>query len=229
MSIGIRVTCIVLAALACLTASSVRADILPPTGWGDAISISDPAGDQAEGSRDILGLFYKLEGGVHYFRMDIAEAPVQVGGQFAAEYFLQIDSMPGGGNAADTSYIAESLLGIDTLIGSHYTVAGGFVMAHRHNFTGGAPPAVDTAMFPSIGGLTDYDEDGGKTLQWAIPVSELYPAPFTVYGSTMDISVPSTFDVTSGLTVAAVPEPTSMGLLLTAAVFGLAAGRRRNR
>ncbi|MGD9128779.1 MAG: PEP-CTERM sorting domain-containing protein [Planctomycetia bacterium] len=227
MNLKTKWLCMVLLTVGCLATLPAYGAILPPGGWAGADSLIDPLGDQAEDSRDIVGLYYKYDAGTHFFRMDIAGAPEQVGGQFAAEYFLQFDAIPGGGTAADSSYIAESLLGIDALLGSHFTVAGGWTVDHLHAYIGPPAPAVNTVMLASLGGYSDFTEGGGTILQWAVPGPALPPGSFTVYGTTMDISVPSTFDTTAGLAVT-VPEPTIL-TLLAAGVIGLFVLRRVRR
>lgn len=192
---------------------------------GTVQTLVDPA-DVAEGSRDILMLWTASDAANYYFRIDTREAPIQVGGEFSPEVGIQLDLNGAGigGSAVQSSYIAQNLVGIDSIILSHYTVAGGWVMSHRHNYIGGPPPAVDTTMLPAIGGAFDPTENGGTTLQWSIPKSELAGGlPFTLWGATQDITDPETLDLTIPLVM--VPEPTTMAAL----AIGLLAFARRRR
>lgn len=194
---------------------------------GTVQTLVDITGEVAsDDSRDIAKIWYASDAGFHYFRIDLLDAPVQSAGAFSEETGIQIDLGPGGGEAADTSYVADGLVGIDTIILSHYAVSTGYVSHHRHNYLGdaSAPPRVDTVLLTSIGGAVDTTENGGTTLQWSIPFSELATnGEFTIYGATEDISDPQTYDITEGLVV---PEPMTLALL---AAGGLALRRRRNQ
>lgn len=185
--------------------------------------VTDPSGDQAEGSRDILSLWTAWDASNYYFRLDIRTAPEQEAGRFAAEYGVHIDLAPGGGDSSLASYIADGVTGIDTIVLSHYTVANGWTSNHRHNYLGDLAPAprVDTVMLEDVGGQVDFSENGGTTLQWAIPKAALDGTPFVVYGATQNISVPITFDLTAPLVV---PEPATLALLALGGLVGL---RRR--
>lgn len=191
---------------------------------GTVLTLSDASGEVAEDSRDIENIWYANDGSNHYFRMDLRGAPLQAANEHAPEYAIQIDSGAGGGSAVNTNYIADGLIGIDSILIGHYTTSGAHTVQHRHNYQGDASPLprVDTVMLAAIGGSFDADENGGTTLQWAIPVTELGSLPFTIYGATQDIDDADTFDTTVGLNV---PEP-AMLLTLGLGTFALRIRRR---
>lgn len=208
---------------------SARAVLL--TDWTvGATTVDDVLGDVGVGAHDILKLWHKQDGGFHYFRMDLQLPPVQAAGLFSPEYSIQIDSEPGGGAAVNTSYIASNLIDIDSIIASHFTLATGFAATHLHNYDPLLPaPKVDTTNLVTLGGLFDSSENGGATLQWAIPVVELGAGPFTFYGATHSVDSGVTYDVTPGLSAAPVPEPMSIGLALITCGLGAVVLRRRMR
>jgi hypothetical protein len=222
------------------------AAFLTDWGAGDVVHITDPTGDASHLSRDITNLYTRSSGGVLYFRMDLGLAPVQIAGQYAPEYAIQIDmdnSQGGGPNPAvgGSNYIAEDVgIEIDTLFLSHYTLGSAWTVDHRHVYQGPttSAPRVDTTMLGTLGGVFDSGEGGGTILQWAIPYSELvyldydgstneetWVGDITFYGTTQSIDDPDTFDTTEGVTVN-IPEPTTMSLL---ALGGIAALKRRKK
>ena len=233
--------CAVLAAVA----GTGQAALLTDWGAADVITVSDPNGDQAEDSRDILAVHYRFNGGTHYFRLDLRGAPQQLADEFAPEVSIHLDFANGaGGGAGNSSYIAEDVgTGIDMLVLSHFTVGGGYAAPdHRHIYTGPAAalPRVTTEDLSAIGATVDTAESGGAIIQWAIDDADLvYDAAytgdnvsddtyygggqFTIYGVTLDIDQPNTYDTTSAIVV---PEPATMGLL---ALSGLALLRRRRK
>ncbi len=177
--------------------------------YGTVNTVSDPIGDViADASNDIVGIWYASDPSTVYFRLDLAEAPVQNAGDFAPEVSIQIDYQTGGGSSADTGYIASPLSGIDAMLVNHYTLAGGWTMDHAHGFSGigSPPPSVSTYMLSILGGISDKSEGGGTIIQWAIPFSGPIPE-FTFYGATLSVNSPATYDTTRGLTV---PEPATL-------------------
>jgi len=219
------------------------------TDWGaaDVVYVADPTGDASHLSRDITGLYGRAFDGTVYFRMDLGLAPVQISGQYAPEYAIQIDMSNGQGGGPNpvvggSNYIAEDVgVGIDTLFLSHYTLGGGWTAEHRHIYQGPttSAPRVDTTLLGSIGGVFDSSEGGGTILQWAIPYSEmlyldydgstneeLLTAPITFYATTQSIDVPNTFDTSTSAVLTVIPEPTTMSLLTLGAIAAL---KRRTR
>ena len=116
-----------------------------------------------------------------------------------------------------------------------------FTMDHLHTFDAGQSNGVDTEYLlasegsPSVPGANVFhraatladDGLGSTELDWVIPKSALPPGPFTMYGSTVDTNVGLTYTVTGPLTVAPVPEPSTVALLLTGLLAGAAFWRRR--
>ncbi|MBN1911018.1 MAG: PEP-CTERM sorting domain-containing protein [Pirellulales bacterium] len=178
---------------------------------GTVQTVNDPDDVASNDSREILKLWYARDANTHYFRIDLASAPGLNDG--AGEYAIQIDSAPGGGHSGQSNYIANNLVDIDQLVMSHFSPGvGDYVGHHRHNFT---PPAgVDTTDLLSIGGAVDHTENGGTTLQWAIPFTALEPGPFKIWGVTMDLNEPTTYDLSGPIMASAVPEPSTITLLV---------------
>ncbi len=193
---------------------------------GTLQTVSDPLGDNTgSGTEDILELYYARDAVNHYFRMDLLEAPTLNDG--AGTYSIQIDDSAGGGANIDSHYIALGLTGIDQLVMSHFSAGSGeYVANHRHNVL--APtPGVDEVDLLSIGGAVDHTMLGGTVLQWSIPISELNPGPFQIYGSVHTIESNITNDTTAAISASAVPEPSSLVLGAVAFLVLLPPLRRR--
>jgi hypothetical protein len=221
------VTAIILSA--CLLAAS-RANAGFLYNWttdpaGTKQVVIDPTGDNTgSASHDILDLMYAHDAVNQYFRMDLRGAPSLNDG--AGTYSIQIDDKPGGGVNSDSHYIAVGLTGIDQLVMSHYSAGmGQYEAHHRHNIL--APtPGVDEVDLFAIGGAVDHTENGGTTLQWSIPISQLNPGPFKIYGSVHDIDANITYDTTGGINAPTVPEPSMLLLLSILGLISTAVWRR---
>ncbi len=210
-------------------------DVLSFTDPVDPFTVSDPLVPNPGGA-DIVGWMYRLDGGFHYFRLDVVSAPTT--GNAAPEYSFQFDSGPGGASRVDTGYVPHVLTGIDEMLVAHFSDAAGvWTGAHRHTWTGG--PGVTTEHFEVINGgapnalgmpgsIFQSSENGGATLEWKIAVGNL--GPISIYGgtwgATYDINKPfgGTFDLTE---TAIIPEPASLALL--GLLGGVAALRRPRR
>jgi hypothetical protein len=179
--------------------------------------MNDPTGDNTgTASHDILDLMYARDAVNQYFRLDLRGAPSLNYG--AGTYSIQIDDIAGGGVNNDSHYVALGLVGIDQLVMSHYSAGtGNYVAHHRHDVL--APvPGVDEDNLLAIGGAVDHTENGGTTLQWSIPIGQLNPGPFKIYGSVHDIDANITYDTTGAINAPAIPEPSTLLLL---SIFGL--------
>ncbi len=224
------VTCVGVFLVACLCQTTASGDMLYDWDGDPAGTLqvqSDPNDYAGSDTREITAVMYARDADTHYFRMDLAAAPAL--NDAASEYAIQIDSMAGGGHSGNSNYIANNLVDIDQLVMSHYSAGGGlYTDHHRHNFT---PPAgVDKEDLVDIGGTVDNTEDGGRTLQWAVPFGSLEPGPFRIYGATLNLGEPSTYDITiTPIQAAAIPEPGTCVLLSIGLIFaGVCRLRRRS-
>jgi hypothetical protein len=151
-----------------------------------------------------------------------------VANQFAPEYSILIDNAPGGGTPADAGNYAAlpGGVGIDQILDAHYVLATGWDARHRHNYIG--PGAPDLTSLGSLGGQFNSSENAGggagSMLEWSIPVADLGSQPFTVYGATMDIGAPATFDYTGPLHT---PEPSTFAMMGIMGLSAVAFLRRR--
>jgi hypothetical protein len=196
-----------------LLASQAGAVMLTDWNATNVIAVGDQTNDQPVASRNIVGLRYRKDGGVHYFRLDLAAPPQQVAGKFSPEYSIQIDDIPGGGTSPDTAYFANvpSGLQFDQIVDAHYTLETAWTAFHRHNYLGNtsAPPQVDTTNLFFVGGNFDQAEDAGggpgSMLQWSIPSSSLFTTSFLFYAVTMSINSGVTYDWTHPLSTENIP------------------------
>ena len=225
----------------------------PLTDWGavDVVTFGDPGageicvengGDLIEDGANIVQVYYRFTGGVHYFRMDLLDVPAA--GRppsFAPEYAVALDLTAGGltrgnpsGNDTHSGYIPATLTGIDTILVAHYSNGAFGGMAHRHNDVGTEPSNVDLTMLGSLsGGAFQNSENGGATLEWSIGDSALIGSPgaldpSTFWFATFDIDGinEGTYDLAQ-----AVPEPSSILLLGSGllSLLGFSLRRLRNR
>ena len=195
--------------------------------WGAAgvVTISDTSGDQNGGglAADILSVKFVTQGNTNYFLMTLSAAPSPT--SFSEAYILNLDYTAGGANAAGSDYIANGLTGIDTLIDAHYSL-NNLLGRDYHDYIGGANPQFNTQNQSALGILYNTDASGTQ-LEWAVPGGVLPNGVMTVFGSTINpaINRKVTHDVTIGLTITIVPEPSSIALwVMGAAALGL---RRR--
>ena len=198
---------------------------------------------------DIVNIYYVLDSGYHYFRMDVAAAPDVI--SHAPAYGIFIDDAAGGGahyhaggSPTGSRYIAAPLTGIDQILVGHWDAAApNFTSVHRHNFTGNPPNAigVDTTNFALRNGVAQGApgplagsafESTGSILEWKIAVSDLGSfSGAKIYGATFDAGTfADTFDYTGPYQfpndTGAVPEPATLALMTALAGVGFCFRRR---
>jgi hypothetical protein len=163
----------------------------------------------------------------HIFRMDLRGAPTTGAGQSAAQYTLQVDSIPGqGANPGQHPYVATGgpgISGIDQVVAADFSETAGFTGVYLYQwnpYTGTFDDGIDI-LGPTINGQVDPTENGGKTLQLAIPFNRLGGSgPFQFSAATMNFGTGTTYDIVGIINMgmnSIVPEPSSLAL----AAFGL--------
>ena len=224
---------VVLALTGLLGSGSDSRAYLEPSGWtaSDVLYVSDPTSDQINSggtATDITGMYYRWAGGVSYFRMDLAAAPVF--GNNAPNYAIYLDEGPGGATYGDGStdpslsyYVAAGIpVGIDAMIDARWNLQaspGNFDSYERvytnlpasQNFT-----QVTQIPFADQVGPAFRTDNGGTTLEWQLPTSYLGTTMFTIYGGTMDNVQGRTYDVSEplyALNNSNVPEPGTLALM----------------
>jgi hypothetical protein len=224
--LGIRLLLATSIVAAC--ASSSRATLLLYDWTNDPAnsvqSVTDPNGDESNGlepTRDILKFWYARDAANHYFRLDLAAKPTTNHG--AGAYSIQIDDAVGGGTTGNNSFIASGLSGVDQIVMSFFTTPINLWTGdYLFDYQGPGNPASGAAL-GSLGGAFTNTNNGGTTLEWSIPLSELGAGPFAFWAATSDFNVPLTYDTTLPISAAAhapASEPASILLLATGA-FGL--------
>ncbi len=207
-----------------LSSGAARAAHLYP--WPAEPTVADPRGDAISpggGTQDILGVWFATDLNFHYFRLDLAAAPVSTAAGGAEIYGVYIDSHPrdSGGSNASFDYIPNPLTQISHIVDYHLSDTGGWEYIHYHIWS---PYAGPFSFFTP--NASQASENGGTTLEWKFDKSELGDA-FTFWGASITQGMPSTtHDITDGYVV---PEPGASMLMIAAMGTAIVATRRRRR
>jgi hypothetical protein len=119
----------------------------------DDADIYPPGPVPMNGGQDITKVWWGWAGNVHYFRMDLAQAPN--GSAFADKYGIHMDFMSGSGNAG---YFGVDTLLLSSFDGSSYTPS-------MNVWDGAAYAPVPGMVLP----FTGFDfQASGTTLEWKI-------------------------------------------------------------
>jgi len=193
----------------------------------DLVYWPDGTAPNLETGQDITKIWWGKanEGGTwyHYFRMDLNAAPS--GDNRAGVYGIYLDFTSGGRDGMESSgddLVPATLKGIDAFVQVERSSTQWHTVAYQE---------WNGSMW--MGGVvTSFQatENGGKTLEWKIPESNIggspYITPYSIWGSTTDRgSEYATYDLTPGLTVN--PEPGTTSLILLAVAAGGAVVRRK--
>ena len=172
---------------------------------------------------DILKVLHAYDGGFHYFRMDLEEAPAFTGMSYAFLHGIYINSKSGGVDGPVSGYIPNSLTGIDQILDSHYSpYLGGFIQDDFHdNMSGSDPSAWSLTKAQAPGVFETLKSDGGKTLEWKI-IDTAIGSTFSWWAATHDVCPTGeiTYDVTNRIDVNPVPIPGAV-LLFGSGLLGL--------
>jgi hypothetical protein len=186
-------------------------------------STNDPSGDQTlfGGAADILKVWATDSyNGTNYFRMDLRSAPSeQNGGQI---YGIYLDTQVGGATNTLSNYVPVGLSGIDMIVDSHFDATEpAWTFFHFHTYT-------NDPIFSKISltlGQHNESENGGATLEWAIPHSLIGSDGFEFFGGVSVLGYnESVYDLAG---IAPVPEPCTFALALLS--IGVLTVRRRCR
>jgi hypothetical protein len=226
--------------------SSVEAAYL--TDWTQATSLSDPIGDTINlggTGTDISAIYYRVDGGNAYLRMDLAAAPSF--GNASEVYGFFFDHSAGGadwgdgtGDPTKSYYVANGVVSVNEIVDAHYS-GFGFSAQHNHDYNAGVPLIrFSTMNLVIVGppgtlappGFFQATENGGTTLEWSIPVTHLaLSSSYTLYAGTFDIigGGHDRYDLSGPITItegSAVPEPSTLVLAGLLAAGALVARRR---
>lgn len=209
-----------------ITAANANAFIID---WNDTVNYSivsatDPV-DNGNG-RDITKAWSATNGTNYYFRLDLVDSPFGVSAN-AGIYGIYIDAVAGGVSSGHTYVPATpDTFTTDRALDSHYASdMGGFHKSDFHVWNG-----TDMALMGTPSNA--HNENGGKTLEWQIAVSELGTG-FSWFAASHDYIedvVQLTWDRTVTMSAAPSPAPVPVpaaALLLGSGLVGLASCRRR--
>jgi len=193
------------------------------TSYGTPI-IDDPDNDNLDdvnNYHEITEVYFGQDAANYYFRIDVLTAPA--GTQITYdEYAIYIDADNDNTTGADGTgqdYMPDAYFGIEYILDLHWLNAGGNWDAdHFHTNTAGNLFDTNTTAL-----TVQTSENGGRSIELAIPKTYLPLGPWTVYAATQQAQGGATSDTTVGVQV---PEPATVALV-GLGLAGLFARRRR--